>query len=237
MGFMLGRVLLCLALAPTQDEVPALARRAEAWTRAHPEQVFDVFRGEAHIARVTLTATVRAQGEARFLELVLARRQPHDAEHGTREVAWLRRDEELSPHVVRLFEATERAAQVAHVGVAKGKLTGTVNGRGLVRNVPGPVCNAATLVLRAALLEREEAARERVTSLGFGRRGAEVAVDEALAFAGADEDGVSTIEHRGERGRVIATYRIDGDGALVGYATRGKDGERWVPYVEREDDD
>lgn len=234
---MLARALLCLALAAPQEEVSDLVRRAEAWTRTHPEQAFDVFRGDEHVARVTLTTTVRAQGEARFLELLLVRRAPHDAEHATREVAWLRRDETLSPHVVRLFEATERAAQVAHVGVANGKLTGTVHGRGLVRNVPGPVCNGATLLLRAALLEREEGSRQRVTRLGFGRRGAEVAVDESLVHAGVDEEGVATVEHRGERGRVLASYRLARDGALVGYGTRGKEAERWVPYVAPEEDD
>ena len=236
---MLGRALLLHTLFLPQDDAPALARRAAAWVEAHPEQVFDVFRGEEHVARVTLATEVRMQGETRYLELVHARRGPHDAEHAAREVVWLRQDDGLSPFVVRLFEATERAAQLAHVGVEGGKLTGTVHGKGLVRNVPGPVSNRATLLLRAALLSREEGSSQRVTRLGFGRRGAEVAVDEQLVFVGFEGQGDARhalVEHRSERGRTQATYRFDGAGALVGYETRGKEAERWVPYVPPEDD-
>ena len=55
-------------------------------------------------------------------------------------------------------------------------------------------------------------------------------------FEGEGEDRLARVEHRGERGRTQATYRFNRAGALVGYQTRGKEAERWVPFVPPEDD-
>lgn len=226
-------------LAGRPDDTPQIAKAALGWAEAQPEQVFDVFQGEERVAWTSVQASLQVQGEATFLELVTLRRTPADAKLALREVVWLRLDSTLSPERVMLFEATERATQVARLGVVDGKLTGKVHGRAIVRNVPLPIGPESALLLRAALLALEGEGRERVSCLRFGRRSAEVDVDQTLAFSGfkGDEpDRLGEVIRRGSRGQAKAVYRFDGAGGLVSLEILGRDGERWVRRPLPEDD-
>lgn len=233
----------------TQDEQPPtsdlLGARATAWVEAHDEQVFEVLEDDRVVERLVLVAAVREQGEARYLEVTLARHRPppsgdEEPRQPEREVAWLRTDAELSPYLIRWIEAGELGKQKARLGLEEGKLTGSVLDRGVVRNVPGAVCNDGARLLRAALLPREDGARLRFTGLTFDRRGMRLEVDESLVFRGFEEpEGgpkVALIEHRSSRGRTLGTYRFGEDRELVSYTLAGTPRVTWRPYVDSDED-
>ncbi|MDA1349252.1 MAG: hypothetical protein O3A47_10395, partial [Chloroflexi bacterium] len=236
--------VLGTVLAQDEPVVDPLVARATAWVEAKDERIFEVLEDDRVVARVEVRTAVREQGEARFLEVTLARHRPppagDDPPLPEREVAWLRPDETLSPYQIRWIVAGELGKQNARLGVDEGKLTGSVLDRGVVRNVPGAVCNEGARLLRAALLPREDGARLHFTGLTFDRRGLRLEVDESLVFVGFEEpEGgpkVAVIEHRSERGRRTGTYRFDESGALMSYILAGTPVVTWRPYVEPDED-
>lgn len=230
---------LALSGQDAADQTPPIARAAIKWVEAQPLQVFDVYSGEDLVAWASLQASIHVRGESTYLELVTLRRSPADAEFARREVAWLRLDSTLSPERLMLFEASENASQLARVGVVEGKLTGKVHGRAIVRNVPEPIGTDSVLLLRAGLMAKEGEGRERICHLVFGRRSAEIALDETLSFAGSRGEGqarVVEVKRHGSRGLAKAVYRFDGEGGLIGLEILGRDGERWIRRPAADDD-
>jgi hypothetical protein len=245
-----GGLLLLVALAAQDPDPgqPSLTREALAWSARHPALVWDVSSDGGALSRVELTAGEVRQGERRYLELVLTRRTPPDAEFAEREVVWLGLDDQLTPAVVRLFEATQLASQRAKLGVTHdgkarrptGKLTGTVDGRGLVRNVPTPVLTEAGVLLRAALMPRKQGSPLAFTWLGFDRRGAVIQHGESLVFTGYQTlagTRLACFEQRSATGRLRSVLRLDDRGILVTRAQGKTAAVTWTVRPPAEDDE
>lgn len=240
--------MLLLGLLPfwtpqdAAEETPVLSARASAaldLVEAWGTRTFEVFEGERVVERVVLSASVVQRGERRFLELLLERHRPPTAPHPERLLTRLTLDRHLTPFEVRLFEASEERSQLASLAVARGKLTGRVGGKSVVRNLPEPVVSESSLVLLAALVPREKDAHLRVARLVFGKKGVTVNVDERLVFDGIEErDGrsLTRIEHRDPRGRILGVFWFDPGGQLVERRVGRKNVRTWRPEVLDEDE-
>lgn len=240
--------LLLLGLLPlgesqdAEEGAPILSQRAalardlvETWGT----RTFEVFQDEELVERVVLTAAQVQRGEQHFLELVLDRHRPPGAEHPERLLTRLALDQGLTPFEVRLWEASEERPQLASLAVSRGKLTGRVRGKGVVRNVPEPVVSESSLILFAALLPREEDAHRRVARLTFGKQGVTVGLDERVVFDGFEERGdrrLARIEHRDPRGKVLGVMWFDEEGQLVERSVGGRKKLVWRPEVLEEDE-
>ena len=239
---------LLLGLLPTwtvQDageDMPVLPERAAAardLVQAWGTRTFEVFEGERLVERVVLTASEVRRGGEQFLEFVLDRHRPPTDAHPQRLLTRLTLDGRLTPFEVRLWEAGPERPQLAHLAVARGKLTGRARGKGVVRNVPEPVVSESSLILLAALVPREEDANLRFARLVFGQRGVTVALDERLVFDGfedRDEQRVARIEHRDPRGRILGVLWFDAEGMLVQRSVGARDPLLWRFAVEEEDE-
>ena len=242
--------MLLLGLLPSGtvqdagDDAPVLSERAAAardLVQAWDTRSFEVFDGERVVERVVLTASQVRRGEQRFLELVLDRHRPAESPHPERLLTRLTLDRNLTSFEVRLWKASEERPQLAKLAVARGKLTGRVRGKGVVRNVPEPVVSEASLMLLAALVPREEDAHLRVARLVFGKQGVVVELDERLAFDGIEERNgrpLTRIEHRDPRGRILGVLWFDAEGQLAERSVGARDPLVWRPAaLEEEEDD
>lgn len=249
---------------PVPEQGPSLARAAIQWCGERGPELFDVLEDGEPVARLRLRASVETRGEQRFLELVLDIQRPPGAEVPARLLTRLRTDEHLTPFDVRRWDTDPDRTLLAKMGVEGPKLTGRVGDRGVVRNVPAPIATETGVLLRAALLPREEGARVTLARIHFGRRGElQVALDERLVFLGFEElelsapaDGrpgteddaggtppgaspetlpVARVEHRTPRGRERATYWFDDGRRLVAARWKGRVTVEWR-RVEQERD-
>jgi hypothetical protein len=240
--------MLLLGLSPsltTQDvekTEPVLSERAGAardLVEAWGTRTFEVFQGEELVERVVLSCSQVQRGEEHFLEFVLDRHRPPTSQHPERLLTRLTLDQGLTPFDVRLWEPSEERTQLASLSVARGKLTGRVRGKGVVRNVPEPVVSESSLILFAALLPREEDAHRRVARLTFGKKGVTVGLDERVVFDGFEErEGrrLARIEHRDPRGKVLGVMWFDEEGQLAERSVGGRKKLVWRPEVLEEDE-